>query len=182
MKCMVFFFTITIIVALCAGCTTKEIPAGQSPSVPVQGGGKVSLQAALDALSSSDQSRGSTPVKILYIRGDSLDPAGAAKEWTIGVRQGEDGFFYIYNQWGGSTVTWPGKLPGQEIIPERFMQPGDLIAGHKLLIQDITDGGTSPIDELELRDGVYRISIQSAEGLKEYTFEAASGKEITTVL
>lgn len=172
-KLLGLFALCIVSLIICSGCTTSGTE--QNPGSPQDVAAKVSFQQAFDALKLSAPSS-----HIYYIKGDSLQSDATAKEWSFGVIQGNDTFFFVYNGYGGSEIALPGKLPAQELIPGQFMQPKDLFKNHSLLINDLTNGGSRDIDELELRDGVYTLSQKFGTELKDYKFDAGTGKEISS--
>ena len=69
----------------------------------------------------------------------------------------------------------------RRLIHQKSCSRCKIFNSHWLLIQDLTNGGKSPIGELEIYDGAYRISVQTEKGRKEYRFNAMNGLEISTL-
>jgi hypothetical protein len=174
-RILIFSILIIVIGLMSSGCTSTAPTPAQNSTPVSQGQAKVSLQQAIDAL--NIQHGSDPPLRLYYIRGVNLSPNGTAEEWTLGVMQGNMSYFFDYTGQKGTTVAWPEQFPYQEIKPGPFIKPDDLFQSHKLLIQDITRSGTFQIDELELIDGVYTLSISDNE-TTTYKFNAISGGEI----
>jgi hypothetical protein len=184
----VTFFCIVLLCAILgAGCTTSPIEVSGSPRVstspttPMQTGEQsVRFSEAIAALNAqrSTGANASLPLHIRYIRAVDLQPQGSATEWTFGVTQGNESFFFVYTGKGGSRVAWPMKLSYHDINIDQIVTPDELLQSHKLFIQDITRNGTVPITELELVDGVYSLSIGSDANARFLRYDAITGKEI----
>ncbi len=121
----------------------------------------------------------STPIHVYYIRGADLDSSAAAIQWIFGVKQGNTSYFYSYSSKGASTTSWPWDFPYREIqINDTFLYPQDLFNQHKLFIQDMTSTSSQNLDELELMDGTYRLSMKNSTSSIMILYDDQSGKEI----
>lgn len=156
------------------GCTTPTV-LEKEDSVEVE----ISLDQAIDVMKSYGSGETVLPdAHIYYLKGTGITANGTAEEWSLGVRRENETFFFVLNRWGNSKVPWAGPLPEEEIIIGHFLFPDELFNDRPLLIQDLTEGGTRRIDELELRSGVYTLTVRTDTGLKEHRFYARTGIEL----
>lgn len=167
-------FLLVLVFLFSAGCTAPAIPDKKAP-VEVE----ISLDQAIDVMKSYDSGETVLPdAHIYYLKGTGITANGTAEEWSLGVRRENETFFFVLNRWGNSKVPWAGPLPEEEIIIGHFLFPDELFKDRLLLIQDLTEGGTRRIDELELRSGVYTLTVRTDTGLKEHRFYARTGIEL----
>jgi len=167
-------FLFILFLLFSTGCTAPTIPVEET-SVEVE----ISLEQAIGTMIALDDIEAIVPPRqIYYVKGTGITINGTAEEWALGVKQGNETFFFVFNKWGQSKVPWTGPLPEEEIIIDHFLYPDELFKDRPLLIQDLTEGGTRRIDELELRSGVYTLTIRTDTGLKEHRFYARTGIEL----
>jgi thioredoxin-related protein len=135
-------------------------------------------QAYSSLITNTDYSK-SNPIHVYYIKGTDLDSRADAKEWIFGIQQDATPYFYIYRSGGGTITTWPWDIPYQEIaINDTFLSPADLFSQHKLFLEDITSTNTQTIDELELVNGTYSLTITNNSSSTVYLYDRTTGKEI----
>jgi hypothetical protein len=167
---LLFIFTL--------GCTTPGSNSQQESSMSDVG--RVNFDQAYQNLKIDGTIPKTPPVHIFYIGGTDLDSNAAAKEWIFGIRQGSVSYFYTYNATGGSKKSWPWDFPYQEItIDSGFLYPKDLFNEHKLFIQDMTSTNFGKIDQLELTDGIYQLTVRNGTSSKTIYYDGNSGKELT---
>lgn len=179
--CILIFFTIFF-----TGCTSNrgigsEIPQGEgfTDITPREDLDRISLSDALSAFENPDGSgvRGSLPLNIYYIRGESIDANASARGWAIGALKDGESLLYIYTPQGQYTMGYNGKLPSQQIDIEKVLTPEDLFKQRPRLIQDLTGGGTRDITALELREDSYIMTYLSEGKLRVFYFDAVTGVE-----
>jgi hypothetical protein len=176
---VILFALIIFLFVFSSGCTTPGSNSQQTSST-IGSEAKVSFDQAYQNLKTDGIISKSPPVHIFYVEGSDLDSTGAAKEWRFGIRQGNSSYFYSYNATGGSKSSWPWDFPYQEItIGSSYLYPKDLLNQHKLFIQDITSTNSGKIDELELMDGIYQLTIQNGTASMTFYYDGKSGKELT---
>lgn len=112
-----------------------------------------------------------------YIKGTGIQIDATAREWMLGMKQGNETFFYVVNKWGGTKVPWSRQFQYEEIPIYYIKYPEELFIEKPLLIQDLTDGGTREIDEIELIDETYILTTETNRGFFEYRFNAYTGIE-----
>jgi len=175
-----------------SGCTNIQNGQNNVSNVP-QGTGitditphndaqRVSLREAINALNSTEitVTNSSEAFDIRYILGKSLDANGTARVWAIGLQKGSSAFFFMYSTNGSQILKWNDGLPESSINPNKIIQPGELFLQNQALIQNITSGGKTDIEEIEVKGDIYAITIRSESGPKEYNFDASTGKAILT--
>ena len=177
---------IFVLIAACgiAGCsgeqakTTQMVGTGITDITPHNSENRVSYDEALTAIRSYDTALAnkSTPVKVYYIRGSSIDSSGMAKEWIMGVKRGAEQSFAIYSNTGISLIPWEKSIQYSEILPEKIVRPADLIKSHKLMISDLQ---YPYLDEMELSNGVYTLTNNSGPVSKSFKFNSANGATLT---
>jgi hypothetical protein len=137
-----------------------------------------SLEDAIGAVGALDDIEAVVPQKeFYYIKGTGIQIDATAREWILGMKQGNETFFYVVNKWGGTKVPWPQQFPHEEIPIYYIKYPEELFKERPLLIQDLTDGGTREIDEIELIDETYILATETDRGFFEYRFNAYTGIE-----
>lgn len=175
---------VTILALMSAGCSS--VPGLQGPGSTPQGSGitditprdefrQVSLDEAIGALNETGTPG---PVHIYYIRGEGVDINGSARSWTIGAIRQTKPLFFVFSAKGSEVVNLSYPLPAQEIPVNSIMSPADLFSQHRLLVQDITNGGKIFLDNLEIRKGVYTLEVKSGNTTKMYLFDSLTGKDL----
>ena len=177
---------ICILIGTCgiAGCSEEQAKTTQMPGsgitdiTPRDSENRVSFDQALTALRNFDPASGSksTPEKIYYIRGSSVDSSGLAKEWIFGVKRGAEQSFAIYSNTGINMIPWEKSIQYSEIVPEKIVRPADLIKSHKLMISDLQ---YPVLDEMELSNGVYTLTNNSGKTSISFKFNAVTGATLT---
>jgi hypothetical protein len=175
---------VVVLALISAGCSS--VPGMKSAESGPQGPGisditprdefrQVSLAEAIEALNGSD-TKG--PVHIYYVRGESVDINGTARTWTIGAIRETQPLFFVFSAKGPEVVNLSNAMTAQEIPMKTTMTPAELFRQHRLLIQDITNGGRISIDSLELRKGIYTLEVKSGNTTKMYLFDSVTGKDL----
>jgi hypothetical protein len=169
-----------ILLCLVAGCigfptTSEQSMKGEGITIitPQDSLNRVSFNEAYSALQNYDTVNKTT---IYYIRGDSVDANGRAKHWIFGIKQGQEQSFAIFDSAGLTFMPWNGKITYSEIPVDKIVKPEDLIKGHRVVIQEVQH---PDIDEIELLNGVYALSITTGSEGRTLRFNALTGNAIS---
>lgn len=141
---------------------------------------QVSLTEAIDALNESgNMDAGSAaPAQIYYIRGESVDINGSARIWTIGAKRETQPFFFVFSAKGSEVVNGSYALSAHEIPIKSTITPADLFRQNQFIILNVTNGGKTSIDNLELQMGIYTLEVKSGNTTKMYQFDSVTGKDL----
>ena len=174
---LILFLTFLIVLS---GCTSQEDPALRAERTTEEVSSKITLDEAYQSISEGyGDITGQIP-HIYYIKGVQISADGSAKEWIFGVNKANSSFFVTYDKKGENVTSWEGNFSSEEIsINEKFFSPEDLFRAHEQFIQNITKNGRETIDELELIDGEYYLTLMSNDTTKVWIYNGSSGAEIT---
>jgi hypothetical protein len=168
--------SILFLFACAYGCTSANHQQAVSPQ---NSDSRVGFDQAYSSLVTGTDHSTSNPLHIYYIKGSDLDSGANAKEWIFGIQQGSTSAFYIYRSGGGTMTTWPYEIPYQEItMNETFLSPDNLFSQHKLFLEDIMSTNTQTIDELELVNGTYSLTIKNNSTSTVHLYNSKTGEEI----
>jgi len=178
----IFAILALIVLILCSACAspssgeTKEGGLTQV-SIPAETT-RISFEEAQQKLNEyrTDSLSGSYgDKKIYYIFARDVDDQGNAIGWVFGVNYGTGTKLLIYDESGWTTFQGSNTtLPTREIAIDRIVSPGDLITQNKNVIQSASS--SVPVrKDLELQDGIYKLSIYSDGKGRILAFNATTG-------
>ena len=174
---LILFLTFLIVLS---GCTSQEAPALKDERTPAEVSSKITFDEAYQSISEGYGDIADQMPRIYYIKGVQISADGSAKEWIFGVNKANSSFFVTCDKKGENVTPWEGNFLSEEIsINEKFFSPEDLFRAHEQFIQNITENGRKTIDELELIDGEYYLTLMSNDNSKVWIYNGSSGAEIT---
>jgi hypothetical protein len=116
----------------------------------------------------------SSNITIHYIRGNTIDTEGGATKWAFGIRYENQSALLYYDVSGWHSVPWQGEFPGQEIRNGSFVPPKDLVRKNIGILF-----GSAPqkdlIQLLELRNGIYTVTLKRQDRQQILLFDATTG-------
>jgi len=136
----------------------------------------ISLEYVIDQIPSAlIETKGvSSHITIHYIRGTSIDTEGRATKWAFGIRYENQSALLYYDVSGWYSVPWQGEFPGQEIRNGSFVPPKDLVRKNIGILF-----GSAPqkdlIQLLELRNGIYTVTLKQQDRQQILLFDATTG-------
>lgn len=110
---------------------------------------------------------------IYYVLGKRIDTRGNAESWVFGTRSPEGNKLQVYEQNRWTIIQWPATLPSEEIPFDSIVFPEDLIRKNGNLING--SAGPSTIREIELKNGIYSLTLTSESANTILVFNATTG-------
>ncbi|MDP3563980.1 MAG: hypothetical protein Q8R70_05775 [Methanoregula sp.] len=186
-----YLFTILALIAMsvCSACVSQpqenKTPVQNiSPSVniglrqitdaPVPS--SVSLERARQMLGEIEQpvdTVNSSRQEIYYVLGKNLDSAGNAESWLFGTRSPEGNRLDVYARSRWTTIPWTATLPSEEIRFNGILLPEDLINQSREQIAGTA--GPDRIREIELKNGIYSLTLTQGSTDRVLAFNATTG-------
>ena len=112
--------------------------------------------------------------KIYYVLANDVDESGNAASWVFGVKNANTTELLVYNGRGWTAIPWIITTLPSEIIDNRIIFPKNLFAQNKATIFSDPPGRR----DIELKDGIYTVTITSGTNVRTLTFKAFSGAPI----
>lgn len=186
-----FLFIILVLIAMsiCSACVSQsqknQVPL-QNISPPVNIGlheiayspvpTPVSLERARQMLGEIEQQGdmgNNSRYEIYYVLGKNLDETGNAESWLFGTRSPGGNQLQVYDRNRWTAIPWTAPLPSEEIQFDRILLP------EKLINQSRTDiagtAGQNRIREIELKNGIYSLTLSEAGTDRILSFNATTG-------
>jgi hypothetical protein len=173
------------VLVLCSACVFSP-PAEQKPqqeggltqvTVPVETS-RISFEAAHQKLKDyrTDSLSGSVNNKIIYyILAKDVDASGNAVSWAFGVNYGMGDRLLIYDKSGWTVFPQSNTtLPSEEIVVDHIISPGNLFTRNKAVILN-TSSSIPERQDLELYQGIYKLTMYSGSTSRILTFNATTG-------
>ncbi len=189
-------FIISILVALIffSACTTSspENQASQQNSsrqsgalIPVTGEGESRyinfdvIKADLPVYPSGNDTPSSFVKPVYSITGIDVDESGDARSWIFGVRDPDGTKMLAYDRNGWITLPWNSTTDLDVIPVDSIISPGHLFSKNAAVIAGNPSPAVSDRRDLELKQGVYTITILSGNTTRILTFNAITGELMT---
>jgi hypothetical protein len=198
-------FTVTIVaiavlVSAClfSACVSPSAPANQTPQVPTVtelpkidvGVSQVVPEPMQEPVSFAEAKRSflqnegnfltsiQQKSQILFIQAGNLDRLGNAGQWVFGVKQGNGYELRVYDRSGWTVIPWSASLSGQEIDLNHVVSP--VVLFNQTGIQTFNKTPlTRPVQrDLELKNGIYRLTMTSDSTSQILMFNATTGDAI----
>ena len=183
---VIFVISTLVVLVLCSACVFSP-PADQKPqqeggltqvTVPVETS-RISFEVALQNLKNyrTDSLSGSENVKrIYYILAKDVDASGNAMSWVFGVNYGMGDRLLIYDKSGWTTFPKSNTtLPSEEIAVDHIMSPGNLFTKNKAVLLSTPSTAIPERRDLELQEGIYKLTLYSGSKGSILTFNATTG-------
>jgi hypothetical protein len=115
---------------------------------------------------------------VYFMRSKDLDDSGNAAGWIFGTYNGSEAEFLVYDRTGWTTIA-NATLPSDEIVLDNVVSPGFLFNKNKEIISRNPSPGIPERRDLELQQGIYKLTITSGNATRILTFNATTGTLIT---
>lgn len=139
---------------------------------------KMSTARALlqEFMPGSEIDRGTIP--IYYIQGVDLDSSGSAARWTFAVNRSSGLMLMVLENENLTEIPWGSRFSDTPISLDQVMQPEDLFTkNHDMIFSDPAVTVTEE-SELDLRDGVYTLTLGSGGTMRYLVFDAVTGEPV----
>ena len=179
----IFVISTLVVLVLCSACV---LPGSEKPvanggptqvTVPVESS-RISFEVALQNLKDyrTDSPNGSENIKkIYYILAKDVDASGNAVSWAFGVKNTTTPEMFIYNGKGWTVIPWIiTTLPSKEISVENIVSPGNLFTKNKAIILS-SPSSIPERRDLELQEGIYKLTLYSGSTSRMLIFNATTG-------
>jgi hypothetical protein len=135
------------------------------------GAAEPSLPAGPDAFISPS-------VTVHLVQGIGLGSDGSARSWLFGFLAGNRSFLAEYS--GGMWLArqLPGDLPSGVIDPGAILPPNQIIGRHRSLLASLVSPYSTVPAMIELKDGIYIITVWESGKRRVFSFDAALGTVI----
>jgi len=183
---IIFFISVLLTLILCSACTMLP-SANQSPdaarlqvSEPVEPP-RISFDEARHTIPAShpDPDRVSTFIKpIFYIIGIDVDESGNARNWIFAVRRTSETEMLAYDGKNWVTIPWSAPLDLEEITVDSIISPAQLFSRNAAVIVRSPPPADPERRELELKQGIYTLTITSGSTSRVLAFNATTGELI----
>jgi hypothetical protein len=186
---VVFVISALTLLVLCSACTSQ--PSGQKNSqeggltqvsVPVESP-RISFEEAQQKLEGywttfPDKSSMSSE-KIYYVLAKDVDESGNAASWIFGVKNSSSTLLLVYNGRDWAVIPWIITPLPSEIMRDNVVSPGKLFAQNTAIIISNSSRTSAERRDLELKEGVYTITITSGTTNRILVFNASTGALIS---
>jgi hypothetical protein len=197
-RCLPSILTIALIVTLClsSACVSPSSPANEtmpapnvSPAIDVgvmpfetaPDWERIGFDAVKDNFAVSEGyslSKIQKKTRILSLKGVDLDESGNARQWVFLVNKGDVNEMRVYDPSGWTVIPWNNELLGDEIDLNHVVPPGALF---DRTANQSSGSAASPLQayrEIELKNGIYRLTITSGSTSQVLVFDATTGAAI----
>lgn len=111
--------------------------------------------------------------EIYYVLGRNLDITGSAESWLFVTRSPGGNELKVYNRNRWTTIPWNATLPSEEIPFDRILLPEELINQSRNEIAGTA--GPNGIREIELKNGIYSLTVKEGSKDRILAFNATTG-------
>jgi hypothetical protein len=115
---------------------------------------------------------------VYYMRSRDVDGSGNATGWIFGVYNGNQSEFLVYDRTGWTTIA-NATLTSEEIVLDNVVSPGSLFSQNKAVISGNPSLVIPERRNIELQQGIYKLTITSGSTTRTLTFNATTGALIT---
>jgi hypothetical protein len=174
----IFAIFALIALILCSACTfpsSEEKKEGGLVQINVPSEStRISFNTAYQNLKEyktfSSNESAITSEKIYYALAKDLDDQGKAASWGFGVNDEAGTRLLIYDRTGWTDMPLNNlSLPSEEIIVDQVVSPSSIFSENKASIVG------AELRELELKDGIYTLTVSSEKTVREIKFNATTG-------
>ena len=186
---MVFAIFVLFVLTLCSACVTQSSPNQTSQ----QNGGISQIQGPVESRYISfteaqtnlpayqpDPENVSYFIKtIYYFTGIDVDGSGNARSWIFGVGRTNGTEMLAYDRSGWIKIPWTAPAGAEEIVVDNIVSPERLFSQNAAFIL-VNPSMTIPERrDLELKQGIYTLTITSGNTSRILTFNATTGELIS---
>jgi hypothetical protein len=177
-----------LVLILCSACVTQSSPnqtSQQNTGLSQILGPVESLYISFDVAQHNlpayqpDPQNTSYFIKtIYYFTGLDVDGSGNARSWIFGVRHTNGTEMLAYDQSGWTKILWDAPPGSEEIAVDSIVSPARLFSQNTAVIF-VNPSNTIPEKrDLELKQGIYTLTITSGSTSRILTFNATTGELI----
>jgi hypothetical protein len=184
----IFVISSLIVLVLCSACVsqpsqdkTPQQNVGLKQIIVPEESPYISFDVAHQNLWEyrSDPTNESTAIKTIYtIYGMNVDGSGNATSWIFGVRHSGGTELLAYDRSGWIKIPWNAPLLSEEIDVDRIVSPARLFSENTAVILGNPSSIIPERKDLELKQGIYILTITSGNTSRILTFNATTGKLI----
>lgn len=117
-------------------------------------------------------------IPIYYIQGADLDTSGSAARWTFAVNRSSGLMLMVLENGDLTEIPWGSRFSETPIYLDQVMQPQDLFTkNHDAIFSDPAVTVTEE-SELDLRDGMYSLTLGSGGTMRYLVFDAVTGEPV----
>lgn len=124
----------------------------------------------------SELDRGTIP--IYYIQGVDLDSSGNAARWTFAVNRSAGLMLMVLENGDLTEIPWGSGFSDTPLHTDQVIQPEELFSKNHDVIFSDPSVTVSEQSELDLRDGVYTLTLVSDGSMRYLVFDAVTGKPV----
>ena len=127
-----------------------------------------------------DSTSQSAAIKTVYtIHGMNVNESGYAASWIFGVRISNVTELLAYGPGGWIKIPYNTSFPSEEIDVGKIVSPGRLFSQNNAVILGNPSRTISERRDLDLKQGIYTLTIASDSTVRTLAFNATTGELIT---
>ena len=186
---IIFSILILFIMILGSGCDTQSSPNQTNP----QDVGITRISAMADSPYISfdvaqqnlltyqpDSTNQSAAPKTIYtIHGMDVNESGYAANWIFGVSISNVTELLAYGPGGWIKIPWNTSFPSEEIDVGKIVPPSRLFSQNSAVILNNSSRTIPQRRDLDLKQGIYTLTITSNSTVRTLTFNATTGELIS---
>lgn len=112
--------------------------------------------------------------RVNYLRSRDLDEYGNATGWIFGVYTGQEAEFLLFDRIGWTTIP-NATIPKDEIDLDTIVSPGVLFTKNKAILSGAISPSVPERRDIELQEGIYKLTITSGSTGRTLAFNASTG-------
>jgi hypothetical protein len=116
---------------------------------------------------------------VYYISGIDMDGSGNARSWIFGVRDTNGTEMFAYDRSGWIKIPWNAPPDLKEIPFDSTVTPARLFSQNTAVLIGNPPPTIPERRDLELKQGIYTLTITSSSTTRILTFNATTGELIT---
>jgi hypothetical protein len=184
---IIFSILVLLPLILSSACVTQSSTSQSNPQdvgisqiSPNAGSQYISFDAAQQNLLAYQpaSSGGPAPLKTVYfVHGTDVNESGYAASWIFGVNISDRAELLAYGEGGWITIPWNLPLDSEEINFDEVVLPDRLFSqNHAVILGTLSQ--TPERRELDLKQGLYTLTITSGSTVRILVFSAITGELI----
>lgn len=188
--------TLLIILCLCSACVSPFVPAKQAQalqnftSTVDVGLAPIEIPPDLSSISFSEVRHKFTDseeyslntyqaqTQVLFFKGTDLDNSGNARYWLFGINKGDTYELRIFDRSGWTILPWNAVITADPIVFDTIVSPDVVLNQNGIQRCENATSCDKVQKDIELKKGVYTLTMISAEGEKTLMFNATTGVAI----
>ena len=185
---MIFAISALFVIILCSACITQSSPNQTSQ----QNGGLSQIPGTAESpYISFDVAQQNLPAyqpdpentsyfikTIYYVTGVDVDGSGNARSWIFGVGRTKGTEMLAYDRSGWIKIPWTAPQGSEEIGVDSIVSPARLFSQNTAVILVNSSSTLPERRDLELKQGIYTLTIASGSTGRILIFNATTGELI----